>query len=203
MNLNKNYQRFLKNLKKFSTVDQRVIKKAYLLAEKSHRRQTRDEGPPYIIHPIRIANILIEKLKVKDFSIIAAALLHDVVEDAPVTFAEIKKEFDQKTYLLVRGMTRIRPKNETEQRKRKYKWEKLRKIMSSGKDLRLIKSADILDNTRSWSLIPKGHPNEKKYSRWLAEAKMFYLPLAEKTDPHLYREIGKAVTKMRKKYEQF
>lgn len=202
MNLKKNYLRFLKNLKKFSKQEQNIIKNAYRVARNSHARQRRDEGLPYIIHPIRIANILMTKFKEANPSVVAAALLHDVVEDTPVTITQIKKIFDHQTYQLVQGMTRSRPKNETEAQKRKSKKKNFRKIMMSNKELNLIKSIDILDNMRSWRFIAKGHPSEKKFKRWLEEAKLFYLPLAKQTDNYIYQEMRKALSLFKKKYKK-
>ena len=68
-----------------------VIKKAYEFAKKNHENQNRVSGEEYIIHPMNVAYILAE-LELDD-STIAAALLHDVVEDTPITHEDIVNEF--------------------------------------------------------------------------------------------------------------
>ena len=199
MDLNKNYQRFLRNLKKFPKADQSIIKKAYQLARKSHSGQKRDEGPPYIIHPIRMANILIEELKIKDPLIIAAALLHDVVEDTAATLKNIKETFGSRVYRLVRDVTRWRPKNETEAQKKKSKKKYFSKVMEEDEESRLVKVVDLLDNLRSWPFIPNDSPSQEKFRRWSQEARLYYLPLAKKTNNYIYQGMKKIV-KSSKKY---
>lgn len=72
----------------------KLIVKATNFAAKAHRQQFRKDGfTPYINHPIGVANILTDLGNVSDPSIIAAALLHDTVEDTDVTFDDIQREF--------------------------------------------------------------------------------------------------------------
>ena len=75
------------------------IKRAYEVAERAHSSQKRSSGEPYIIHPLHVALILIELGM--DTACISAALLHDVVEDTPVTLEEIRQEFGGEVALLV------------------------------------------------------------------------------------------------------
>ena len=69
-----------------------MIDRAYALAEKAHGEQRRRSGEPYICHPLSVAQILVELGM--DSESIAAALMHDVAEDTPVTVAEIKQKFE-------------------------------------------------------------------------------------------------------------
>ena len=82
-----------------------MIDRAYALAEKAHGEQRRRSGEPYICHPLSVAQILVELGM--DSESIAAALMHDVAEDTPVTVAEIKQKFGPEVALLVDGVTKM------------------------------------------------------------------------------------------------
>ncbi len=82
-----------------------MIDRAYALAEKAHGTQRRRSGEPYICHPLSVAQILVELGM--DSESIAAALMHDVAEDTPVTVAEIKQKFGPEVALLVDGVTKL------------------------------------------------------------------------------------------------
>ena len=85
--------------------DIELIERAYALAEKSHRDQKRLSGEPYITHPLAVAMLLAEMGL--DTESIAAALLHDVVEDTDVTLADIEKAFGNEIAQLVDGVTKL------------------------------------------------------------------------------------------------
>ncbi|OLN32276.1 RelA/SpoT family protein [Desulfosporosinus metallidurans] len=125
-----------------------IVDKAYRFAEVAHRNQLRNSGEDYILHPLEVAQILAE-LEM-DEATIAAALLHDVVEDTQYTLADIEKEFGPEIALLVDGVTklgRIEYKSKVEQQV-----ENLRKMfLAMAKDIRviLIKLADRLHNMRT------------------------------------------------------
>ena len=125
-----------------------IVEKAYRFAEEAHRGQLRNSGEDYILHPLEVAQILVE-LEM-DEATIAAALLHDVVEDTTFTIIDIEKEFGSEIALLVDGVTklgRIEYKSKMEQQV-----ENLRKMfLAMAKDIRviLIKLADRLHNMRT------------------------------------------------------
>lgn len=83
-----------------------LINKAYNFATESHKHQERVSGEKYIIHPLNVAYILAD-LELDD-STIAAALLHDVVEDTPVTHEDIVNEFGEEIAEMVDGVTKLR-----------------------------------------------------------------------------------------------
>lgn len=83
-----------------------LIKKAYEYADKNHKEQNRVSGEKYICHPLEVAYILAE-LELDD-STIAAALLHDVVEDTPITHQDIIDEFGAEIAEMVEGVTKLR-----------------------------------------------------------------------------------------------
>ena len=82
-----------------------TLTKAYKFALNAHKAQKRDEGVPYIIHPVAVADILSD-LKL-DSATIATGLLHDTIEDTHATYETIKEEFGQEVADLVDGVTKI------------------------------------------------------------------------------------------------
>ena len=93
----------IKTYNKFLNPD--TLNKAYDFALKAHEKQKRDEGSPYIIHPIAVADILTE-LKL-DSATIATGLLHDTIEDTHATYNTIESEFGKEVADLVDGVTKI------------------------------------------------------------------------------------------------
>ena len=83
-----------------------LIKKAYEYADNNHKEQNRVSGEKYINHPLQVAYILAD-LELDD-STIAAALLHDVVEDTPITHEDIVNEFGEEIAEMVEGVTKLR-----------------------------------------------------------------------------------------------
>lgn len=151
-----------------------IVDKAYQFAEEAHRNQLRNSGEDYILHPLEVAQILVE-LEMDEVTI-AAALLHDVVEDTAFTIADIEKEFGSEVALLVDGVTklgRIAYKSKMEQQV-----ENLRKMfLAMAKDIRviLIKLADRLHNMRTL----KYHSVEKQ-KKIAQETLEIFAPLANR-----------------------
>ena len=151
-----------------------IVDKAYQFAEVAHRNQLRNSGEDYILHPLEVAQILVE-LEM-DEATIAAALLHDVVEDTLYTIADIEKEFGAEVALLVDGVTklgRLEFKSKMEQQV-----ENLRKMfLAMAKDIRviLIKLADRLHNMRTL----KYHSVEKQ-KEIAQETLEIFAPLANR-----------------------
>ena len=83
----------LSKIDKAGNIDKEVIIKAYNLANEAHKGQMRLSGEPYVIHPIEVASILVDIGL--DTNTIAAALLHDVVEDSEYTYEDIEKQIGQ------------------------------------------------------------------------------------------------------------
>lgn len=164
----------MEKLHKASPQGAQLVEKAYLFAEKAHRGQHRNSGEDYIQHPLEVAKILLE-LEM-DEATIAAALLHDVVEDTPYTIEDIEREFGSQVALLVDGVTklgRIEYKSKVE-----LQVENLRKMfLAMAKDIRviLIKLADRLHNMRTL----KYHSVEKQ-KEIAQETLEIFAPLANR-----------------------
>lgn len=150
-----------------------LLERAYAFAESAHKGQMRMSGAPYIIHPLHTA-INLAEMHVPD-NIIAAGLLHDVVEDTPVTLDEIKEEFGDDIAGMVNGICKVG--------KIKYRGveryiENLRKMfMAMASDVRviIIKFADRLHNLESLDCIP-----QKKAYRIALESLEIYAPIANR-----------------------
>ena len=155
-------------------IDTDIIHNAYEYSKKAHGEQKRQSGEPYISHPLSVADILVN-LQMDQESIVTA-LLHDVVEDTPVTIAEIKQEFGSNIAFLVDGVTKISRMNF--QNLHHKQSENIRKmIVAMGKDVRviLVKLADRLHNLRTLKHLP-----EEKQVRIAEETLEVYAPLASR-----------------------
>ena len=172
--------------KLFKPSEQKKITKTLNFATKKHKGQFHFNRSPYIIHPIRVALILIEELKLKNPKLICAALLHDIIEDCSVVFEDLNILFGYEVANLVKKVTRVRPVNETEKQKTKNKILKIQEIAKTDKKARLLKLCDVLDNARSEIFIPRNSPFIKKIPRWHKEF-LCYLPIAQYTHKVLFK----------------
>ena len=165
-------QATLEKIYTYPEEDREKLLKAYKYAEKAHSGQKRASGEPYFIHPCAVASILME-LEL-DAATIAAALLHDVIEDTDATEEDIKREFGDEVLELVSGVTKL-DKIEFKSQEQEEA-ENFRKIfVAMAKDIRviIIKLADRLHNMRSLNFL--SHERQMKMSR---ETLDIYTPLA-------------------------
>ena len=156
------------------TYDKEKIIHAYEFARAAHEGQRRDSGEPYITHPIAVASILVE-LGMDEASI-CAALLHDVVEDTPVTKEELTAEFGEEIAKLVDGVTKLSkvPLSTREEQQA----ENVRKmLLAMSQDIRviIIKLADRLHNMRTLSFRPA-----QKQRDTALETMEIYAPIAHR-----------------------
>jgi GTP pyrophosphokinase len=192
--------------------DVSVIEKSFVAAEKAHATQLRKSGEPYITHPLAVAQIL------ADLGIgattIAAALLHDTVEDTDYTLEFVRRDFGDEVAMLVDGVTKLD--------KLKFgdstQAETVRKmVVAMSKDIRVlvIKLADRLHNARTWKFVP-----EESAKRKAQETLEIYAPLAHRLGistikleledlsfeilyPKVYEEIVNLVTQRTPKREEY
>ncbi len=159
------------------------LSKAYEFALKAHKNQKRDEGVPYIIHPVAVADILTD-LKL-DSATITTGLLHDTIEDTKATYESVKKEFGKEVADLVEGVTKISALEE--QAAENSKAENFRKlILATSKDIRvlLVKLADRLHNMRTLKFVR----DKNKRIRKAKETMEIYAPLADRMGMNRIRD---------------
>jgi guanosine-3',5'-bis(diphosphate) 3'-pyrophosphohydrolase len=191
--------------------DKKLIRKAFDVAVDAHKEQRRKSGEAYIFHPIAVAKIVASEIGLGATSI-AAALLHDVVEDTPMTVEDIERLFNPKVAQLVEGLTKIslvqKDLNASMQA------ENFRKmILTLNDDVRviLIKLADRLHNMQTMDSMA-----EYKQTKIASETLYIYAPLAHRlglyniktkledlglkyTEPNVYNDI---VSKIRETKEE-
>jgi guanosine-3',5'-bis(diphosphate) 3'-pyrophosphohydrolase len=191
-----------------------IIRKAYEFSLKHHGSQTRASGEPYLIHPLEVAIVLAD-MKL-DSSAIAAGLLHDAIEDTPVTNEDVRREFGDQVVHIVEGVTKIEKINFASREERQA--ENVRKmVLAMVDDIRvvLIKLADRLHNMRTLRHLP-----EERRQHVARETLEIYAPLAHRlgmgkvrgeledlafryVDPIGYEQVQETVESRRKAGEAF
>ena len=191
-----------------------LIRKAWEFCVSHHRGQTRASGEPYIVHPLEVAEVLVE-MKL-DATAVAAALLHDAVEDTPATSEEIGDKFGDQVAHIVEGVTKIDKIQFANREDRQA--ENVRKmLLAMVSDVRvvLIKLADRLHNMRTLE-----HLKADRQEAIARETLDIYAPLAHRlgmgkvrgeledlafryTDPLSYEQVSAAVEARRVDGEQF
>jgi GTP diphosphokinase / guanosine-3',5'-bis(diphosphate) 3'-diphosphatase len=162
--------------------DEDLLNRAYVYAMKAHGEQTRDSGDPYISHPLQVAAILTD-LKLDDATI-AAALLHDTIEDTDATRAEIDRLFGPNIGHLVEGLTKLKKLNlVTKEAKQAENLRKLLLAIADDVRVLLIKLADRLHNMRTL-----GHRPPEARRRTAEETLDIYAPLAGRMGMQEMRE---------------
>ncbi len=173
-------QTLFDNLPNLSPHDRALIERAYHKAENAHAGQFRQSGEPYFTHCVEVARILTE-MKL-DAEAIAAALMHDIIEDTSVTADELRKEFGDKIAAMVEGVTKLDrlPIKESDRRSRNVDrgLEYIRKVLLTLEDdvrVVLIKLADRLHNMRTL-----GYMTDDKQRRIAQETMDIFAPLANR-----------------------
>ena len=161
-----------------------VVRRAFEFANAAHRNVRRRSGEPYMIHPIAVAQIVVDKIGL-GYKSISAALLHDVVEDTDYTVEDIRYNFGDKIASLVDGLTKIKNVLDTEEKTRgtdisqqSLQAENFKRILlTMNDDVRvvLIKLADRLHNCRTIEHMP-----EHKRDKVLSETMFIFIPLAHR-----------------------
>jgi GTP diphosphokinase / guanosine-3',5'-bis(diphosphate) 3'-diphosphatase len=197
-----------------STEDFELIRKAWAFCVSHHEGQMRASGEPYIIHPLEVAEVLAE-MKL-DATAIAAALLHDAVEDTPATSEQIATSFGDQVAHIVEGVTKIDKIQFANREDRQA--ENVRKmLLAMVTDIRvvLIKLADRLHNMRTLE-----HLKPERQEAIARETMDIYAPLAHRlgmgkvrgeledlafryTDPVSYEQMSEEVEARRAEGEQF
>src|SRR5262244_1255001 len=196
------------------TDDLEIIRKAYDFSLKHHAGQTRASGEPFLIHPLEVSLVLAD-MKL-DSTAIAAGLLHDAIEDTPVTDDDIRREIGDHVLQIVEGVTKIDKIDFASREERQA--ENVRKmVLAMVNDIRvvLIKLADRLHNMRTLKHLP-----EDRRQAVARETLEIYAPLAHRlgmgkvrgeledlsfryVDPIGYEQVRTAVESRRKAGEKF
>lgn len=154
--------------------------RAYKLANYSHRYQRRKSGEPYMYHPIAVARICAEEIGLGPTAI-CAALLHDVVEDTPVTLDDIRADFGERIALMVGGLTKL-DSAYTNESQQAANFKKVLSTLIVDVRIVLIKMADRLHNMRTIRSMP-----EHKQFKIAAETSYVYAPLAHRLGLYNFR----------------
>ncbi|WP_131104766.1 RelA/SpoT family protein [Ornithinimicrobium sufpigmenti] len=152
--------------------DVSLIERAYQVAEKAHKGQTRKSGDAYITHPLAVASILAELGMTP--STIAAALLHDTVEDTAYSLEQLRKDFGDEIAMMVDGVTKLDKVTYGDAAQA----ETVRKmVVAMARDIRVlvIKLADRLHNARTWRYV-----SAESAARKAQETLEIYAPLAHR-----------------------
>lgn len=194
-----------------SDVDKKMIRKAFDVAVDAHKDQRRKSGEAYIFHPIGVAKIVASQIGLGATSI-AAALMHDVVEDTPVTIEDIERLFNPKVAQLVAGLTKIaQVKKDMNISMQAENFRKMLLTLNDDVRVILIKIADRLHNMQTMDAMA-----EHKQVKIASETLYIYAPLAHRlglynikneledlglkyTEPAVYQDI---VSKIKETKEQ-
>ena len=216
MNVQKKYQRLEDTVRSYNPgANFDLIRSAFLYAEEHHRGQNRKDGSPFVTHPLAVAQIVAEELHL-DSESIAAALLHDTIEDTDATHEDIARTFSPTIADIVEGvskLTRVQAASKAEEQ-----MENLRKmLLAMSKDIRviLIKMADRLHNMRTME-----YQTPEKQKQKSLETMEIYAPIAHRLgmqkmkweledlslkylDPIGYQEIIDALEEKASEYDGF
>lgn len=152
--------------------DWELIRKAFFLAREAHKGVLRRSGEPYILHPLAVAKIVVEEIGLGVKSV-AAALLHDVVEDTDYTVEEIETIFGEKIAYMVDGLTKMAGVVNTDTSKQAAYFRKVLLTLSDDVRVILIKIADRLHNMRTMASMPRD-----KQVKISSETLYLFAPLA-------------------------
>ena len=216
MNVQEKYQRLEDTVRQYNPgANFDLIHAAFVYAEAHHRGQNRKDGSPFITHPLAVAQIVAQELHL-DSESIAAALLHDTIEDTDATHEDIARTFSPTIADIVEGvskLTRVQAASKAEEQ-----MENLRKmLLAMSKDIRviLIKMADRLHNMRTME-----YQTPEKQKQKSLETMEIYAPIAHRLgmqklkweledlslkylDPIGYQEIIEALEEKASEYDGF
>lgn len=200
--LAREYKELLRiSYQKLTVEDKKLIRKAFDVAVDAHKDQRRKSGEAYIFHPIGVAKIVASEIGLGATGI-AAALLHDVVEDTPITVEDLEKLFNPKIAHLVEGLTKIaQVKKDMNISMQAENFRKMLLTLNDDVRVILIKIADRLHNMQTMDSMP-----DYKQVKIASETLYIYAPLAHRlglyniktkledlglkyTEPEVYNDI--------------
>ena len=212
----KQYKELLKiSYRTLTDEDKKLIRKAFDIAVDAHKEQRRKSGEAYIFHPIAVAKIVASEIGL-DATSIAAALLHDVVEDTPYTLEDIERIFGKTIAKIVDGLTKISAIEQ--ERDVSLQAENFRKmLLTLNEDVRviIIKIADRLHNMQTMESM-----RGDKQIKIASETLYIYAPLAHRiglynikteledlglkyTEPEVYNDILNKIKESKEEQDQY
>ena len=195
--------------------DKKIIRKAFDVAVDAHKDQRRKSGEAYIFHPIAVAKIVARDIGLGATSI-AAALMHDVVEDTDITVQDIEKMFNPKIAQLVEGLTKIaKVKTDKEISMQAENFRKMLLTLNDDVRVIIIKIADRLHNMQTM-----GSMADYKQAKIASETLYIYAPLAHRlglyniksqledlglkyTEPEVYNEIVSKIKETKEEQDEY
>jgi len=151
-----------------------VVLKAFDFAKSAHNGVRRRSGEPYIIHPISVAQIVVQEIGL-GYKSIVSALIHDVVEDTEYTLEDIERLFGAKIASLVDGLTKIKSAFDSQTSSQAENFRRILLTLNDDVRVILIKLADRLHNMRTLEYMP-----DHKKSKILSETMYIFIPLAHR-----------------------
>lgn len=180
-------QEFQKAVQNFPKEEKFKVLNALEVATKYHQSQKRKNGDVYILHPIRVALILIKEAGQKDEDSICAALLHDVIEDTAIRPDEIKEDFGVNVLNLVENLST---------KKEEPFSDYMYRIYESDEATILIKFCDRLDNARDMLLVAASEPAFVEDQ--ITKIETYFLPFASKNLPYFENQLLYNIAEARK-----
>lgn len=195
--------------------DKKIIRKAFDVAVDAHKEQRRKSGEAYIFHPIGVAKIVASEIGLGATGI-AAALLHDVVEDTPITVEDLEKMFNPKIAKIVEGLTKIsQVKKDMNISLQAENFRKMLLTLNDDVRVILIKIADRLHNMQTMDSMP-----DYKQVKIASETLYIYAPLAHRlglynikteledlglkyTEPEVYNEIVSKIKETKQEQDAY
>ena len=195
--------------------DKKLIRKAFDVAVDAHKDQRRKSGEAYIFHPIGVAKIVASQIGLGATSI-AAALLHDVVEDTDITVEDIEKMFNPKIAQIVAGLTKIaQVKKDLNISMQAENFRKMLLTLNDDVRVILIKIADRLHNMQTMDSMP-----EYKQIKIASETLYIYAPLAHRlglynikteledlglkyTEPEVFKDIVSKIKEIKEEQDEY
>ena len=212
----KQYKKLLKiSYRTLTKEDKKLIRSAFDIAVDAHKNQRRKSGEAYIFHPIAVAKIVASEIGL-DSTSIAAALLHDVVEDTDYTLADIEQLFGEAVARIVDGLTKI--SHLSSNKDNSLQAENFRKmLLTLNEDIRviIIKIADRLHNMQTMDAMPP-----HKQVKTASETLYIYAPLAHRigmynikteledlslkyTEPEVYNDIFSKIKESKQQQDTY
>lgn len=168
-----------------TATDLAVVCRAFEVACEAHAGQMRDEGTPYIVHPVRVAAALVNELGVFSPRLVCAALLHDVIEDSETTREQIAELFGEEIAEVVWLLTKLEEVTLADY---------LSAIEAAGTTgAPIVKLCDRLDNLRFLTCSPR----IEKIHRCIRTTEAYYLPMAARTNKYLHDELSRSLVQIR------